>query len=107
VVDCQFENTNGTAPQFGIDLEPNYPTDSLRNIFLIRPFTRDNVGGGIQIYLVQLNADSSEPTIDIENQTSEDESPALKTVGLGNIATQIRYNLAGSAIQTLSASTSP
>jgi hypothetical protein len=99
VVDCQFENTNGTAPQFGIDLEPNFPTDFLSNILLLRPFTRANVGGGIQISLTKLEPTSLEPTIEIANHTSEDESPAFRTVGLSNVASQISYNAAGTATQ--------
>ena len=107
VVDCEFEDTNGTAPQFGIDLEPNYPTDSLSNIVLLRPFTDANVGGGIQICLTKLDASSPEPTIDIENHLSENESPAFRTVGLSNVISQISYTVAGSTAQDTSANTSP
>lgn len=101
VVDCEFENTNGTAPQFGIDLEPNLPTDQLSDIVLLRPLTRANVGGGIQICLTQLVPNSPEPTIDIVDHISEDESPPLKTVALGNVASVISYNAAGAAVQDL------
>lgn len=106
VVDCQFQNTNGTAPQFGIDLEPNLPTDSLSNIQLLRPFTRANAGGGIQICLIRLNGSSQKPTIDIVDHASEDESPPFKVVGLSNVATQISYNAVGSPVQNISASNS-
>ena len=32
VVDSVFKNTNGTNPQCGIDLEPDFPTDKLQGI---------------------------------------------------------------------------
>lgn len=36
VVDSVFKNTNGTNPQCGIDLEPDFPTDKLQQIELKR-----------------------------------------------------------------------
>lgn len=95
IVDCQFQDTNGTAPQFGVDLEPNLPTDPLTNIQLLRPLTRDNVGGGIQICLTQLNETSPEPIINISGHISEGESIPYKTVGLSNVLSQITYTATG------------
>lgn len=56
VVDCEFMNTRGTAPQFGIDIEPNDPIDYADDIVILRPMTRGNFGGGIMIYLNGLSS---------------------------------------------------
>jgi hypothetical protein len=41
----------GTAPQCGIDIEPNYPTEKLKGLKIIRPTSINNAGYGISIYL--------------------------------------------------------
>lgn len=51
VVDCVFSHTRGTAPQFGVDIEPNDLTNPLNGIRLIGVRTEDNYGGGISLYL--------------------------------------------------------
>ena len=43
---CRFEDTAGTAPQCGVDIEPNRPTDRLEDIlFEDCIFDRNNSGG--------------------------------------------------------------
>jgi hypothetical protein len=44
-------NTNGASPQAGIDIEPAFETDRLENINIIEPYTYNNTGAGIMIYL--------------------------------------------------------
>jgi hypothetical protein len=51
VVNCVFSHTKGTAPQFGVDVEPNDPTFPLDGIRLIDVRTEYNYGGGISVYL--------------------------------------------------------
>ena len=51
VVNCVFSHTKGTAPQFGVDLEPDDPNDPLDGIRLVGVRTEDNYGGGISVYL--------------------------------------------------------
>tara|TARA_R110000772_G_C13271414_1_gene436273 strand:- start:57 stop:1679 length:1623 start_codon:yes stop_codon:yes gene_type:complete len=46
-----YENTVGTAPEFGVDIEPNVSTDMLENINLIGVKTTSNTKGGIQVVL--------------------------------------------------------
>lgn len=41
----------GTAPQCGIDIEPNAPTEKLKGLKIIRPTSINNAGYGISIYL--------------------------------------------------------
>ena len=50
-----FTGTNGTAPQFGIDLEPNRVQDALVNVLIRNCSFVGNVGGGIQFGLHKLS----------------------------------------------------
>jgi len=50
VKDSIFKNTNGTAPQAGLDIEPN-ENDTVRNVQIVNSKFVDNRGIGIQIYL--------------------------------------------------------
>jgi GH18 family chitinase len=49
VINCTFSNTNGTAPQAGIDFEPNVGADRLEDIVLDNVRFFNNSGMGIQI----------------------------------------------------------
>lgn len=67
VTDCLFADTKGTAPQFGVDLEPNGPGGVLDDIRIVRPKTVRNYGGGIQIYLGAYFRNASHPAIEPVN----------------------------------------
>ena len=47
---CAFAHTRGAEPMAGVDLEPNGPVDSLHNITFRGCVSRDNGGGGFNIY---------------------------------------------------------
>jgi hypothetical protein len=79
VVDSEFSNTNGTAPEFGIDLEPNHPNDFLDDVILLRPNTRANLGGGIMIYLEHIDTSTYPVSVTIVGHSSEQEQPHLET----------------------------
>jgi nitrous oxidase accessory protein NosD len=49
VRDCEFNDTHGTAPQCGIDIEPNAPGSALR-VRIESCRVRGNRGSGVQIY---------------------------------------------------------
>lgn len=49
VYDSEFSDTAGTAPQFGIDIEPDRPGDA-EDVRIENCVLRNNRGGGIQIY---------------------------------------------------------
>jgi hypothetical protein len=51
VFDSEFNNTRGTPPEAGIDVEPDGPSDLIRGIVLVRIRTHGNGGAGIAIYL--------------------------------------------------------
>eukprot|EP01043_Picozoa_sp_COSAG02_P018160 COSAG02_NODE_841_length_16613_cov_61.635703_6_plen_961_part_00 len=58
---CNFINTGmtgGTAPQAGVDFEPNGPSDFLHNLTLRNCSARNNVGGGYFVSYNNLNNNS-------------------------------------------------
>jgi hypothetical protein len=66
-----FANTSGTAPQSGVDLEPDDASEWLVNVSFIDCVSRFNAGNQISISLFQLR-DTSEPTsIRFENVSIE------------------------------------
>lgn len=67
IENCRFDNTWGTAPEAGLDLEPNHPEERLKNC-IIRNCTFDNNKGvGIALYLAPLAARSEPISITFEN----------------------------------------
>jgi hypothetical protein len=91
VIDSEFTNTNGTAPEFGIDLEPNASYDALDRIVILRPQTAANVGGGIMIYLDRLTATSTPVDVTIVDPRSKDEPVDLVTDVPTGVAAVLRY----------------
>lgn len=69
VRNCQFNNASGTAPQYGIDIEPN-KNRTCSNVTISDSTFKGNAGGTIQI-LGQLNAHVKGVTI--ENCTGDKE----------------------------------
>jgi hypothetical protein len=62
---CQFTNTNGTAPQDGIDIEPNHATNRLVNVRIEDCVTANNHGNGIEIPLGNLDGTSQPVSITV------------------------------------------
>ena len=58
-------NTNGTAPEAGVDIEPNQTTDKLKNISFENLHTKNNNGAGFNIYLG--NAPEEDISITLNN----------------------------------------
>ena len=48
---CRFEDTAGAAPQCGVDIEPNRPTDRLEDILFEDCIFDRNVAGGITLHI--------------------------------------------------------
>lgn len=78
IIDFVATETNGTRPQFGIDLEPNTDTGMLDDIRIIRPKTAFNKGGGIVIATHMLKATSQPINIAIQSHTSKGEPSSIK-----------------------------
>jgi hypothetical protein len=53
-----FTNTNGTAPQAGIDVEPNQPPDFLLDVKITDCYTDGNYGDGIMVSTWLMDATS-------------------------------------------------
>ena len=53
--DCDFSDTDGAAPQCGVDIEPNRPSDKLTNVVFEDCTFNRNASGGIKLHLSPLN----------------------------------------------------
>lgn len=67
VENSTFSATGGTAPQAGIDLEPNTPDQRLVNCVIRNCLFEDNAGDGILVYLGPLTRASEPVSIRFEN----------------------------------------
>ena len=70
IEDCVFRNTRGTAPQAGIDFEPNHPNELLVNCVLRNCRSEDNAGIAYHLYLGQMHSESPPVSIRFENCSS-------------------------------------
>lgn len=73
VADCEFRNTVGTWPMFGVDVEPNNPGDYIERVYLIRPETANNRGGGITVGLSGFGATGRPASVVIDGHRSAGE----------------------------------
>lgn len=67
IEDCRLRNTNGTAPQAGIDFEPNSTTDSLVHCVLRRCVAEGNAGTGYQLCPQSMSSKSIPVSIVLED----------------------------------------
>jgi hypothetical protein len=95
IVDCEFTSTRGTAPQFGVDLEPNADYDALDHIVILRPQTAANAGGGIMIQLIRLLPSSVPVDVTIIDHSSAAEPVNLFTRVPGGVRAVLRYGSSG------------
>jgi hypothetical protein len=91
VADCTFQYTKGTAPQFGIDVEPDTPGDALDHIVILRPITRGNATGGISLYLDALNGTNTPVDIQVLGHVSRDEHVTFHAHGKSGPAWRLQY----------------
>ncbi|QXA07979.1 right-handed parallel beta-helix repeat-containing protein [Acinetobacter pittii] len=78
----QIENTGGTPPANGIDIEPNNDKSVLKDIKVKGLKTKDNKGVGFQVSLKHLNASSSPISISLENHKDSGSNFGLVVNGL-------------------------
>lgn len=79
-----MQYTAGTAPQAGIDFEPNRPEERLTNIVMRNCVTRENAGDGYEFWLRLLNAKSEPVSIRLENCRSIGDGSCSTRVATGN-----------------------
>jgi len=82
VTSCIFNETAGTRPSLGIDIEPNNNADILQNIEIRSVRTIHNAGGGISVGLSAFTAAAAPVSITIIDHTSTNESPVFVTSSL-------------------------
>lgn len=67
IEDCVLQDTGGTAPQAGIDFEPNHPSEELVNCVMRNCVSANNRGDAYVFYLRAMRADSKPISIRLEN----------------------------------------
>jgi hypothetical protein len=70
IEDCRLRNTDGTAPQAGIDFEPNHPEECLVNCVVRRCTAEFNAGTGYQICPQFMNSASKPISIHLDQCVS-------------------------------------
>ncbi len=66
VENCTFRSTKGTAPQAGVDLEPNRANEKLRNCVFRRCTMEANTGAGILVYMGPLDETTEDVSVRFE-----------------------------------------
>lgn len=67
IENCTLSKTRGTAPQAGIDFEPNYAVNKLVNCVVRNCLIENNSSREILFYLANLSADSEPLSVRVEN----------------------------------------
>lgn len=67
IEDCVLKDTWGTAPEAGIDFEPNNPAEELVNCVMRNVVSENNRGSAYAFYLPTLRAESSPLSLKLEN----------------------------------------
>jgi hypothetical protein len=67
IENCVLKDTKGTAPEAGIDFEPNLPTERLVNCVMRKCTIENNRGYAIHIYARQFNGTTAPMSIRIED----------------------------------------
>jgi len=70
IEDVIMRDTNGTAPQAGIDFEPNLENEELTNCVMRRCVCEGNAGDGFEFYLPNLTSKSGTLSITLEDCVS-------------------------------------
>jgi hypothetical protein len=83
VVRPVLTNTNGTAPEAGLDIEPNSPSEVLEDIRIIDPHCEGNAGCGILVFLANWNSTSNYADIVIERPFTKNNGFSANTSSRG------------------------
>ena len=59
VENSKFNNTWGTPPSSGVDIEPDSPDEVVRNVVFRNCTFSDNYGDGIELFLTNMRKDES------------------------------------------------
>jgi hypothetical protein len=67
---CVFSHTNGTAPEAGVDVEPNVPSDVLQNIVFTNNKSIGNHGAGFMSSVSFMSNASAPVSISVSNHST-------------------------------------
>ncbi|MFP4502619.1 MAG: right-handed parallel beta-helix repeat-containing protein [Candidatus Hydrogenedentota bacterium] len=59
IEDCILSDTDGTAPEAGIDVEPNRASEKLENVRIEDCIFRNNTGAAMQVYVKPLSVETA------------------------------------------------
>ena len=85
VEDSSFNNTWGTPPSSGVDIEPDTATERIKNVVFRNCRFNDNYGDGIEVFLANLRTNSENVSIlfDHCNVTSR-RGPGIRVTRVGD-----------------------
>lgn len=78
-----IENTGGTNPQCGVDIEPNNSTDILRNVIFNNLYTKNNLSAGLLVTLHGGNTSDNFTSVKVNNLRSDYDKRGLYFIGNG------------------------
>ena len=67
---CTFSHTNGTAPQAGIDIEPNTASNVLQNVTFRNSKSIGNQGAGFMVDIGNLSSSSAPVSVTLSNHAT-------------------------------------
>jgi hypothetical protein len=77
VENCTFAATSGTAPESGVDIEPDTPNQRLVNLLFKNCIFEDNHGHEIALYLKQMDHTTAPVSIRFEHCLSRQTDPSV------------------------------
>ena len=86
-----IKDTNGTNPQFGVDIEPNYATEKIIGVVFNNTHLVDNINGGIKVDLKTLDNTSSDADVTINDMLCEN-STGIKVIKSDDVNGVITFN---------------
>ena len=93
VSNCYFTNTSGTAPEAGIDIEPNTPKNTIADVHITNNFSTGNAGAGLLISLNQLNGSSANVDITVSNYSSASNRLSGYQIGNNDVSPNVQGNV--------------
>ena len=93
VSNCYFTNTSGTAPEAGIDIEPNTPHNTVADVHITNNFSTGNAGAGLLISLNQLNGSSASVDITVSNYSSASNRLSGYQIGNNDVSPNVQGNV--------------
>ena len=85
LINPTFSNTNGTAPESGIDIEPNGIHEFLQDIVIENYKNKTNEFAGLNIYLKSYSNSPNPVSITVKNMVSDGDNLGLYVTGGENI----------------------